>query len=154
MFIQHGEQYVTKYLHLHKRKVKKGQRVTQSQVIGTVGSTGAATGPHLHYEFLMNGVHRNPRTIHKKLPKAKVLPEAEMAALPAGDQQGPHATGLPALRQPAGDEQSASRQQRPTELGTSDALFVGLMSGTSVDAIDAHSCVRSRYGGTTRHPSA
>jgi murein DD-endopeptidase MepM/ murein hydrolase activator NlpD len=79
VFIQHGEQYVTKYLHLHKRKVKQGQRVSQSQVIGTVGSTGAATGPHLHYEFLMNGVHRNPRTIHKKLPKAKSLPASEMA---------------------------------------------------------------------------
>ena len=79
VFIKHGEQYVTKYLHLHKRKVKQGQRVTQSQVIGTVGSTGAATGPHLHYEFLMNGVHRNPRTIHKKLPKAKSLPKTEMA---------------------------------------------------------------------------
>lgn len=76
--IQHGEKYVTKYLHLHKRSVKKGQRVDQSQIIGTVGSTGAATGPHLHYEFLMNGVHRNPRTIHKKLPKAKSLPEAEI----------------------------------------------------------------------------
>lgn len=78
VFIQHGEQYVTKYLHLHKRHVKRGQRVSQSQVIGTVGSTGAATGPHLHYEFLMNGVHRNPRTIHKKLPKAKSLATAEM----------------------------------------------------------------------------
>lgn len=79
VFIQHGEQFVTRYLHLHKRRVKQGQRVTQSQVIGTVGSTGAATGPHLHYEFLMNGVHRNPRTIHKKLPKAKSLPKTEMA---------------------------------------------------------------------------
>lgn len=78
VFIQHGEQYMTRYLHLHKRKVKVGQRVSQSQVIGTVGSTGAATGPHLHYEFLMNGVHRNPRTIHKKLPKAKSLAKAEM----------------------------------------------------------------------------
>ena len=78
VFIQHGEQFVTKYLHLHKRKVKQGARVSQSQVIGTVGSTGAATGPHLHYEFLMNGVHRNPRTIHKKLPKAKSLAASEM----------------------------------------------------------------------------
>lgn len=78
VFIQHGEQYVTKYLHLHKRKVKKGQRVSQNQVIGTVGATGAATGVHLHYEFLMNGVHRNPRTIHKKLPKAKTLSADEM----------------------------------------------------------------------------
>lgn len=79
VFIQHGEQYVTKYLHLHKRKVSKGQRVVQSQVIGTVGATGAATGPHLHYEFLVSGVHRNPRTIHKQLPKAASLAAAEMS---------------------------------------------------------------------------
>ncbi|MBT4518761.1 MAG: peptidoglycan DD-metalloendopeptidase family protein [Halieaceae bacterium] len=78
VFIQHGEQYVTKYLHLNKRKVKRGQRVVQSQIIGSVGSTGAATGSHLHYEFLLNGVHRNPRTIHKKLPKAKTLAAADL----------------------------------------------------------------------------
>lgn len=76
--IQHGERYTTKYLHLHKRRVKSGQGVEQGQIIGAVGSTGAATGPHLHYEFLVAGVHRNPRTIHKSLPKAKSLPEAEM----------------------------------------------------------------------------
>ena len=76
--IQHGQRYTTKYLHLHKRRVKSGQGVVQGQVIGAVGSTGAATGAHLHYEFLVGGVHRNPRTIHKSLPKAKSLPEAEM----------------------------------------------------------------------------
>lgn len=79
VFIQHGDQYVTHYLHLQKRMVDTGQRVEQSQVIGTVGSTGAATGPHLHYEFLVNGVHRNPRTIFKELPKALSLPKAELA---------------------------------------------------------------------------
>ena len=82
--IQHGQKYITKYLHLNRRKVRRGQKVVQSQVIGTVGSTGAATGPHLHYEFLMNGVHRNPRTIHKKLPKAKSLPQKEMQAFQRG----------------------------------------------------------------------
>jgi murein DD-endopeptidase MepM/ murein hydrolase activator NlpD len=76
--IQHGEAYVTKYLHLNRRNVKKGQRVKQKQIIGTVGSTGYATGPHLHYEFLVNGVHRNPRTIVNKLPKAKSIAKAEM----------------------------------------------------------------------------
>lgn len=76
--IQHGQSYTTKYLHLNRRKVRKGQRVVQNQVIGTVGSTGAATGPHLHYEFLVNGVHRNPRTIHKKLPKADSLKKEEL----------------------------------------------------------------------------
>lgn len=78
VFIQHGERFQTKYLHLTKSQVKVGQRVVQSQVIGTVGSTGAATGPHLHYEFLVDGRHRNPRYIHKSLPKAKSLPESEM----------------------------------------------------------------------------
>ncbi|MBA6414112.1 peptidoglycan DD-metalloendopeptidase family protein [Parahaliea sp. F7430] len=78
VFIQHGDRYVTRYLHLHQRKVKQGQRVAQNAVIGTVGSTGAATGPHLHYEFLVDGVHRNPRTIHKELPKAKSLAASEL----------------------------------------------------------------------------
>ena len=78
VFIQHGETYKTHYLHLHKRRVKKGARVKQGDIIGTVGSTGSATGPHLHYEFLVNGVHRNPRSVHKSLPKAKSLPEAEL----------------------------------------------------------------------------
>lgn len=78
VIIQHGSgRYVTKYLHLHKRHVRKGQKISQRQVIGTVGSTGYATGPHLHYEFLVDGSHRNPRTILKKLPKAKSLSNKE-----------------------------------------------------------------------------
>ena len=62
VFIQHSE-FKTHYLHLNKKRVKRGDRVKQGQVIGTVGSTGA-TLTHLHYEFLVNGVHRNPRTVH------------------------------------------------------------------------------------------
>lgn len=80
LVIQHGQQYTTKYLHLSKRHVKRGQKVKQGQLIGRVGATGWATGPHLHYEFLVNGVHRNPRTILDKLPKAKAISEAEMPA--------------------------------------------------------------------------
>ncbi len=75
VFIQHGEKYVTKYLHFTKRKVKYGQTVKQGQIIGTVGSTGLASGPHLHYEFLVDGVHRNPRTV--KLPKAQPIKASE-----------------------------------------------------------------------------
>jgi murein DD-endopeptidase MepM/ murein hydrolase activator NlpD len=75
VFIQHGEKYVTKYLHFTKRKVKKGQTVKQGQLIGTVGSTGMVTGSHLHYEFLVNGVHRNPRTVD--LPKAQPIAKKE-----------------------------------------------------------------------------
>jgi murein DD-endopeptidase MepM/ murein hydrolase activator NlpD len=75
VFIQHGQTYITKYIHLNRKKVRTGQAVKQRQIIGTVGATGYATGPHLHYEFLVNGVHRNPRTV--SLPKANPIPESE-----------------------------------------------------------------------------
>jgi len=77
VFISHGTQYVTKYLHLNKKIVRTGQKVKQGQKIGTVGATGRVTGPHLHYEFLVNGVHRNPKTV--KLPKSEPLPRDELA---------------------------------------------------------------------------
>ena len=77
VFISHGTQYVTKYLHLDKKMVRTGQKVKQGQKIGTVGATGRVTGPHLHYEFLVNGVHRNPKTV--KLPKSEPLPRDELA---------------------------------------------------------------------------
>lgn len=76
--LQHGAQFVTKYLHMSKfgRGIKSGVRVRQGQVIGYVGATGWATGPHLHYEFLVNGVHQNPRTV--KLPQADPIPANEI----------------------------------------------------------------------------
>jgi murein DD-endopeptidase MepM/ murein hydrolase activator NlpD len=79
VFIKHGEAYITKYLHLHKRAVSEGERVQQRETIGWVGSTGYATGPHLHYEFLVNGVHRNPATIVSKLPPPTKVNSGEMA---------------------------------------------------------------------------
>ncbi len=74
VIIQHGNQYRTLYAHLssYKRGLKTGSRVQQGQIIGYVGSTGLATGPHLHYEFRVNGVHRNPLTV--RLPAAAPLP--------------------------------------------------------------------------------
>ncbi len=115
IFVQHGEQYVTKYLHLNKRKVKTGARVSQGQVIGTVGSTGAATGPHLHYEFLVNGVHRNPRTIHKSLPKAKALPNNELPAFRAaiGEEQLQLATLIDSSNLASRDESASDTSSAP-----------------------------------------
>jgi len=74
--IQHGERYQTKYLHLSRfaGNLKKGQRVKQGDVIGYVGATGWATGPHLHYEFLVDGVHKNPSTVG--LPEAEPIADA------------------------------------------------------------------------------
>jgi len=78
VFVQHANSIVTKYLHFTKRTVKKGQRVKQGQVIGYVGSTGMSQAPHLHYEFVVNGVHRNPRTV--PLPKADALKDSQLTA--------------------------------------------------------------------------
>lgn len=75
VFIQHPGGIITKYLHFSKRKVKTGEKVKQGQLIGLVGSTGLSEAPHLHYEFIVNGVHRNPRTV--KLPKALPIKETE-----------------------------------------------------------------------------
>lgn len=76
--IQHGQTYQTLYAHLHKfrRGIRRGASVKQGQIIGYVGSTGLATGPHLHYEFYVNGAVRNPVTV--ALPKAKSVPQKEM----------------------------------------------------------------------------
>jgi murein DD-endopeptidase MepM/ murein hydrolase activator NlpD len=74
IIIQHGGRYTTLYGHLSRyaRGIKRGKHVKQGQTIAYVGMTGLATGPHLHYEFRVNGVHRNPLTV--KLPKALRIP--------------------------------------------------------------------------------
>ncbi|MFZ2170503.1 MAG: peptidoglycan DD-metalloendopeptidase family protein [Methylococcaceae bacterium] len=79
MIVKHGERYETLYAHLSsfKKGLKPGDRVKQGEVIGYVGQTGLATGPHLHYEFRIDGVHRNPETLHL----AESLPlQAELLA--------------------------------------------------------------------------
>jgi len=78
IIVKHGSRYSTLYAHMHKyaRNTQVGKRVKQGQIIGYVGKSGLATGPHLHYEFRVNGVHRNPLTV--KLPDASPLPKSEM----------------------------------------------------------------------------
>jgi murein DD-endopeptidase MepM/ murein hydrolase activator NlpD len=68
VILQHGQKYTTLYAHLHRyaKGIKAGKRVEQGQIIGYVGSSGLATGPHLHYEFRTNGVHVNPLTVKIK----------------------------------------------------------------------------------------
>lgn len=79
VMIQHGQSYKTLYAHMSKygRGIKNGVRVKQGQIIGYVGSSGLATGPHLHYEFYLNGAVRNP--VRVNLPKAKAIAKTELA---------------------------------------------------------------------------
>jgi murein DD-endopeptidase MepM/ murein hydrolase activator NlpD len=79
IFIQQGNTYATVYGHMsnYAKGLRKGSKVKQGQVIGYVGSTGLATGPHLHYELRVNGKHRNPLTA--KLPKAFPIGKKHLA---------------------------------------------------------------------------
>lgn len=66
VFIKHRNGHETVYAHLSKINVRLGQNVGQGETIGLVGATGWATGPHLHFEFRVNGVHQDPMTIARQ----------------------------------------------------------------------------------------
>ncbi|MES2945318.1 MAG: peptidoglycan DD-metalloendopeptidase family protein [Pseudomonadota bacterium] len=78
VFIKHSNGHETVYAHLSKLMVQRGQAVSQGQTIGLVGATGWATGPHLHFEFRVNGTQQDPMTIAKQ---SEAIPVSN-AALP------------------------------------------------------------------------
>lgn len=82
VFIKHRNGHETVYAHLSKINVRVGQNVSQGQTIGLVGATGWATGPHLHFEFRVNGVHQDPMTIARQSETVPV----PSAALPVFKQ--------------------------------------------------------------------
>ncbi len=73
--VRHTASHTTLYAHLSRIQVRKGQTVTQGQVIGAVGSTGWSTGPHLHFEFHVNGVYTDPQ---------RVIQQAQATPISAG----------------------------------------------------------------------
>ncbi len=103
--LQHGSNITTLYAHMSKynRKLKKGSRVSQGQVIGYVGKSGLATGPHLHYEFRVNGSHKNPMTV--KFPQAQPVAKKERVAFDQIAQQMVAQLNTNAGRQLASREQ-------------------------------------------------
>jgi murein DD-endopeptidase MepM/ murein hydrolase activator NlpD len=78
VFVKHRNGHETVYAHLSKLLVQRGQNVSQGQTIGLVGSTGWATGPHLHFEFRVNGTQQDPMTIARQ---SETIP-VSTAALP------------------------------------------------------------------------
>jgi len=77
--LDHGRGYTTLYGHMSRfGNIRPGQHIPQGTIIGYVGSTGMSTGPHLHYEFRINGVHRNPLSV--TMPPPQPLQGAELAS--------------------------------------------------------------------------
>ncbi len=83
VFVKHRNQHETVYAHLSRIDVKKGQSVEQGQTLGAVGATGWATGPHLHFEFRVNGQHQDPQAIAQQSEAAAPV---SAAARPAFDR--------------------------------------------------------------------
>lgn len=105
VILQHGSQYSTLYGHLHgfARGLKQGASVQQGATIGYVGKSGLASGPHLHYEFRVGGVHKNPLTV--TMPKADPIQEKYKASFLAEarrltDQMALIKSGTLALKTP------------------------------------------------------
>jgi murein DD-endopeptidase MepM/ murein hydrolase activator NlpD len=86
IILQHGNNINTLYAHMSrfKKGLSVGSRIKQGQLIGYVGKSGMVTGPHLHYEFQVNGVHKNPVTV--KLPHADPVPKSERASFMSTSQ--------------------------------------------------------------------
>lgn len=74
--VRHGNGHETLYAHLNKIHVRQGQTVQKGQRIGDVGSTGWSTGPHLHFEFLVNGVHTDPSKVIRQAQSVPISPTA------------------------------------------------------------------------------
>jgi murein DD-endopeptidase MepM/ murein hydrolase activator NlpD len=108
VMLDHGRGYTTLYAHMSQfGKYRVGQRIPQGSVIGYVGSSGMSTGPHLHYEFQINGVHRNPLSV--TMPPPEPLSGAALAQFRTQTR-----TALARIRQVeniiyAGDDEPSAR---------------------------------------------
>jgi len=111
IMLAHGSNISTLYGHMSRfaRNLHIGSHVQQGDTIGYVGMTGLATGPHLHYEYLIDGVHKNPQTVH--LPgaeplRAELLQQFKLATAPLLSSLDPAPRAAPVAGSPAGSPTS------------------------------------------------
>jgi murein DD-endopeptidase MepM/ murein hydrolase activator NlpD len=81
--LRHANGFETQYLHLSATTVRRGAKVSQGDIVGRVGATGLATGPHLDYRLRKNGVFINPVTAHRAMPPGDPVPDAKLEAFRA-----------------------------------------------------------------------
>jgi len=112
--IRHSGGYQTAYLHLSSfgSGVRVGARVSQGQVIGFVGATGTATGPHLDYRIMKNGRYVDPIAEHKRMPKGETIPPSALPAfLTLRDEALGRLTSLVAAQPPSAASPSKPPQR-------------------------------------------
>ena len=137
--LRHQGAFSTLYAHLSRfaPRLRNGARVAQGEVIGYVGQTGWATGPHLHYEFRVADVQRNPLTV--ALPGGEPLPPSRRARVRRADRARRRAARARAplrRRDVRGARVARPARSRVTSKARRE-LYAGVMSGTSLDGIDA-----------------
>jgi murein DD-endopeptidase MepM/ murein hydrolase activator NlpD len=99
VYIKHRNQHTTVYAHLSRIGVRKGQSVGQGDQIGAVGATGWATGPHLHFEFRVNGQHQDPVAIAQQSESIPVSQAARAAFAQSALAQRVNLAAADSLRQ-------------------------------------------------------
>ena len=134
LMLLHGGNVSTLYGHMSRfaRSIHVGTRVQQGEVIGYVGMTGLATGPHLHYEYLMNGVHRNPQTVAlpgaeplhaEALQKFRAQASPLLASLAPPSGGGAAATAVNAPAAPALPAANGAIATAPAELRSNPSVY-------------------------------
>ena len=137
LVLSHGDNVATLYGHMSRfaGNIRVGSHVQQGEIIGYVGMSGLATGPHLHYEYLMNGVHKNPQTV--RLPGAEPLQAESFIKFRAVS-----APLLASLSSPGAPDAGSSRRRRnrkrrrapaPNSQAQRASQNLGEPSRTSVD---------------------
>lgn len=97
--IEHKDQKSTLYAHLSRIDVRQGQRVSQGELVGAVGSTGVSTGPHLHFEFRDNGVHQDPLQVARQSENIPVNPALRARFTAVAELQRQHLDAAASLQQ-------------------------------------------------------